>query len=69
MPDDVGLADASTADTSSMTVHLNLLDGTLLVNRSPLARLPRECEAHVTYRRLFGEVCPPRNVISSGCDG
>lgn len=41
---------------SSMLVHYNLLDGSLLVNGSPLTRLPRPYESHPTFRRLFGEV-------------
>ena len=40
---------------SSMVVHFNVLDGTLMVNGSPLTRLPQSYEAHGTYRRLFGE--------------
>jgi hypothetical protein len=35
---------------SSVTVHYNLLDGTLLVNGLPLTRLPRSYEIHPTYR-------------------
>jgi hypothetical protein len=41
---------------SSVTVHYNILDGSLLVNGSLLARLPESYELHKTYRRLFGEV-------------
>ena len=41
---------------STMTVHWNLLDGSLLVNGTPLTRLPRSYESHATYRRLLGEV-------------
>lgn len=41
---------------STMLVHYNLLDGSLLVNGSPLTRLPHSYEAHPTFRRLFGEV-------------
>lgn len=41
---------------SSMLVHYNLLDGSLLVNGSPLTRLPHSYESHPTFRRLFGEV-------------
>ena len=41
---------------SSMLVHYNLLDGSLLVNGSPLTRLPRSYESHPTFYRLFGEV-------------
>lgn len=42
--------------SSSMLVHYNLLEGSLLVNGSPLTRLPRSYESHPTFRRLFGEV-------------
>ena len=41
---------------SSMLVHYNLLDGSLLVNGSPLTRLPHSYESHPTFRRLLGEV-------------
>ena len=41
---------------SSMPIHYNLLDGTLLFNGSPLSRLPRSYEAHPSFVRLFGEV-------------
>ena len=41
---------------SSMRVQYNILDGTLLVNGSPLARLPSEYESHPTFCRLFGKV-------------
>lgn len=40
----------------SLLVHFNILDGTLLVNGSPLARLPQAYESQSLYRRLFGEV-------------
>ena len=43
-------------DLSSMLVHYNLLDGSLLINGSPLTRLPHSYESHPTFRRLFGEV-------------
>lgn len=47
----------SSADgASSMTVHYNILDGSLLINGTPLTRLPRSYEVHDTYRRLFNEV-------------
>ena len=41
---------------SSMPVHYNLLDGSLLVNGSLLTRLPHSYESHPTFRRIFGEV-------------
>lgn len=43
-------------NTSSLMVHYNVLDGSLLVNGLPLARLPRNYELHNTYQRIFGEV-------------
>ena len=41
---------------SSMLVHYNLLEGSLLINGSPLTRLPYSYESHPTFRRLLGEV-------------
>ncbi|KAM0310792.1 hypothetical protein ACHAO8_007779 [Botrytis cinerea] len=38
----------------SLYVELNILDGELLINGSPLARLPRAYESHATYQRIFG---------------
>ncbi|KAF7865854.1 hypothetical protein EAF04_006019 [Stromatinia cepivora] len=39
----------------SVSVEFNVLTGELLINGSPLARLPRNYEAHDTYKRLFGQ--------------
>ncbi|KAF7929086.1 hypothetical protein BELL_0370g00080 [Botrytis elliptica] len=39
----------------SLFVELNILDGELLINGSPLARLPRDYESHATYQRIFGQ--------------
>ncbi|QRV77955.1 hypothetical protein RhiJN_05970 [Ceratobasidium sp. AG-Ba] len=39
----------------SQKVHLNLLDGSLLVNGRPIGRLPHEYVRHPTYTRLFGQ--------------
>ena len=36
-------------------VHFNVLTGSLLVNGSPLSRLPKDYESHTTYQRLFGK--------------
>lgn len=47
---------SSTGNLSSMLVHYNLLDGSLLVNGSPLTRLPRSYELHPTFLRIFGKV-------------
>jgi len=46
----------SEEDYSPLSVHYNTLDGSLLVNSTPLTRLPRVYELHTTYSRLFGEV-------------
>ncbi|KAL5320169.1 hypothetical protein ACEPPN_010970 [Leptodophora sp. 'Broadleaf-Isolate-01'] len=43
-------------DGSSVSVHYNVLDGSLLVMGSPLTRLPRSYELHDTYTRIFGEL-------------
>ena len=51
-------------DHSSMLVHYNLLDGSLLVNGSPLTRLPHSYESHPTFRRIFGQVkCSVQNSV------
>ncbi|KAA8563866.1 hypothetical protein EYC84_011881 [Monilinia fructicola] len=50
--------ETSTAKSSgqkSLSVVLNILNGELLINGCPLARLPRNYEAHATYRQIFGE--------------
>ena len=41
---------------ASQTVHLNLLDGTLLIDGKPLGRLPRAIFQHPTYVRVFDQV-------------
>jgi len=43
-----------TGDTRQ--VHYNLLTGQLLINGSPMRRLPSNCVEHPTYFRTFGEV-------------
>ena len=45
---------ASENETSPSVVHLNLLSGELLINGSPLDRLPSTFEEHTSYRTLFG---------------
>lgn len=40
----------------SQTVHLNLLEGRLLIDSKPLGRLPRDYVQHPTYIRVFGQV-------------
>jgi hypothetical protein len=42
--------------SSSLNVHFNLLNGMLLVNGSPLSRLPESFQKDILYRKLFGEV-------------
>ena len=50
------MTDSSTDDESEPAyVHYNVLDGSLLVNGSPLTRLPQSYEADSIYRRVFGE--------------
>jgi hypothetical protein len=44
---------------SSKTVHYNILNGSLLMDGSPLTRVSPSYELHETYRRLFGEVGSP----------
>ncbi|KAL7940490.1 hypothetical protein V8C42DRAFT_362285 [Trichoderma barbatum] len=46
---------------------LNILNGSLLVNGSPLSRLPREYEAHQDYQKLFG--CYVLDVMPSTARG
>ncbi|QRW06904.1 kinase-like protein [Ceratobasidium sp. AG-Ba] len=46
---------AGDSNSSSQEVHLNLLEGKLLVDGQPLGRLPREYVIHPTYARLFGQ--------------
>ncbi|KAF8251192.1 hypothetical protein K440DRAFT_596393 [Wilcoxina mikolae CBS 423.85] len=51
-----------TKTSSDAKVQYNLLTGQLLVNSTPLKRLPPEYKAHATYLRTFGDkvfdVCP-----------
>ena len=47
---------ASTVDQLSQVVHLNILDGSLLVNGNLLGRLPIEIQRHPLYNLIFGEV-------------
>lgn len=42
--------------SSMKLVHFNVRSGKLLVDGSPLARLPKEYDSHATYTRLFGKV-------------
>ncbi|KAJ8068302.1 hypothetical protein OCU04_003865 [Sclerotinia nivalis] len=46
---------AETDGQVSVSVEFNVLTGELLINGSPPARLPRNYEAHETYKRLFGQ--------------
>ena len=47
---------AATANAHSQTVHINLLDGSLLVDGRPLGMLPQEIRSHPLYRDIFGQV-------------
>ncbi|UKZ89824.1 uncharacterized protein TrAFT101_004866 [Trichoderma asperellum] len=40
--------------SAELKIHVNLLTGELLVNGSPLSRLPRKYEVHKDYQKLFG---------------
>lgn len=42
------------ANEQSLAVHYNLLTGQLLVNGSPLSRLPDKYSQHKSYQELFG---------------
>ena len=48
---------AATANAHSQTVHINLLDGSLLVDGRPLGMLPQEIREHSLYKNIFGHVC------------
>ena len=58
-PNDRWITTTTTASGSSLksTVHLNLLDGTLLINGKLLKRLPSSIVQHATYKRILGSVC------------
>lgn len=47
---------AATSDGISQRVHLDLLEGHLLIDGNPLGRLPQEYTSHPVYTRLFGQV-------------
>ncbi|KAF4445849.1 hypothetical protein F53441_10495 [Fusarium austroafricanum] len=53
--------------TGNLEVHVNILTGELLVNGSPVSRLPREYETHKEYQRLFGTTAI--NVMPSDLPG
>ena len=57
---------SSEGDCTAVSVHYNILDGSLLINGSPLTRLPQDYELHETYQRLFGKVntCSPSMAIA-----
>ncbi|QRW06895.1 kinase-like protein [Ceratobasidium sp. AG-Ba] len=44
----------SSATNPSQQIHIDLLEGVLLINGRPLGRLPRDYVSHSTYVRLFG---------------
>ena len=52
----VSCTTASTTDQDSQQVHLNLLDGSLLVDGKPLGRLPAQILRHPLYNLIFGKV-------------
>ncbi|KAF8602017.1 hypothetical protein BDV93DRAFT_607811 [Ceratobasidium sp. AG-I] len=45
----------TTRGPHTQTVHLDVLDGQLLIDGKPLGRLPQEFISHPTYVRLFGQ--------------
>jgi len=47
---------SGTAQAATLCLHYNLMTGELLVDGSPLSRLPAEYECSTTYRNLFGKV-------------
>lgn len=50
------VAQTSGRDGASLSVHFDLLEGSLLVNGLPLTRLPHKYQTHATFQRLFGKV-------------
>lgn len=48
----------------SQKVHLDLLEGCLLIHGKPLSRLPQSYVQHPTYIRLFGQVKLPRLFVA-----
>ncbi|KAF5597927.1 hypothetical protein FPCIR_3503 [Fusarium pseudocircinatum] len=44
----------ATETTGNLQIHVSLLTGELLVNRSPVSRLPQKYETHREYQKLFG---------------
>ncbi|QRV92777.1 kinase-like protein [Ceratobasidium sp. AG-Ba] len=46
---------AKKSGVSPQSVHMDLLEGKLLVDGKPLGRLPRDYVEHPTYSRLFGQ--------------
>ncbi|CUA77983.1 RNA replication protein [Rhizoctonia solani] len=46
---------AEDKEGQTQTVHLNLLNGRLLIDAKPIGRLPRQYVEHPTYIRLFGQ--------------
>ncbi|KAF5693005.1 hypothetical protein FDENT_2443 [Fusarium denticulatum] len=44
----------ATEITGNLQVHVSLLTGELLVNGSPVSRLPQKYETHREYQKLFG---------------
>lgn len=58
---------ASSADRRSQQVHYNILEGELLVDGSPLGRLPTDYIQSILYVRLFG--AQVLHVFSSDMDG
>ena len=58
---------AATGKRRSQIVHLNLLDGMLLVDSKPIDGLPHEIRKQALYKRIFGGVCMYSGYLSSIC--
>lgn len=52
----ISISTAAVNGQASQRVHLNLLEGSLLIDGQPLGRLPRNYVDHPTYTRVLGQV-------------
>lgn len=57
--------ETKTGHDHPLKLHYNLLSGALLIDGSPVGRMPLSFVSHPTYRRLFGEVNTPRNTLGT----
>lgn len=58
---------AATDGRRSQTVHLNLLDGVLLVDGKPIDGLPHAIRKQALYERIFGDVRMLQVTLSNTC--